>query len=311
MYVIVAQAIGQATLLDSNLDFGYDAPAYNPASSYSEDDVVYQGITTYQCIAATTPGIEVTNTSYWIETGTINRFKAFNDTIEDYAEAQSGDAYIYYEINVGRPATAIGFAGLRADEITVEVWDDSSPAVKVFEETKWLIEDVSGGSWYGWFTGDSRFKVKYEAVIDGFRAEEGYTVRVYIGDPDGIAVSGSGPRVGQIKLGKRFTIGDALEETELGLTSYSTKETNDFGRTIVVPRAKADPVTFRVAADADTVPYVKRALNSLRDTPTIYYATADLVESRSAFCFGFFQDYRLALRQNGKTIYDLELDALT
>ena len=303
MNVIEPYGVGAAQIVAHNI-----APKvsdyWNPSTSYTVgEQVILEAATViYESVSEGNLGNDPAsdNGTNWIATGATNLWRLFDRKIADQTE---NAGTIEVELSVYRLVTAVAFFNLEAAQVTVTVLDDADPGVEVFSETRVLVDDDDITDWWTFFTND--LDVFYtESLIDGFAAYPGYRLRIVIGDGTGT------PACGQIAFGKAVNLGRTRPGSTIGLTSFSTKEQDDWGNWVIVPRAKSDPMDVEFSIPAAHARRTKRLLEGLRDVPAVYYADAELVETHGAITYGFFQDFEIPLQKVGLSIVQLELEGL-
>ena len=302
MKVIAPIAITEAILADSNVGEG-DNPAWDAGTTYAAGARVNVLSThkVYESAQGANQGHDPTtdDSTWWIEVGATNRWKSFDQRLGDQVQ---NAGTISYSLTAPSLVTGIAFFNMAAAQVRVQVTDAASN--ETFDVTRSLVDATEIVDWFSFFTTDIDGFVT-EALFTGLAAYPGYTIDITIGSGAGIA------RAGQIVLGKVVQLGDTLEGTTIGLTSFSTKQVDEFGSCTIVPRAKSDPVNFDFAMPASGAGRVKRVLNSLRDTPAVYYADESLIADLGAMTYGLFKDYEIPLRKAGVSIVQLEIEGLT
>lgn len=302
MKVIAPIAVTEAILVGSNVGED-DNPAWAAGTTYAQGVRVNLLAThkTYESVQGSNLGNDPASDdgTWWIEVSATNRWKAFDQKIADQV---SNAGSITYSLAAPSLITGIAFFNISAAEVRIRISDTGE--VETYDKTVSLVDDSEITDWFSFFTTDIDSFVT-EALFVDFAAYPGYRIDITIGDGTGTA------QVGQIAIGKTATLGTALEGTTIGLTSFSTKEVDDFGSWTIVPRAKSDPVNFDFAMPASGAGRVKRILNSLRDTPAVYFAGENLISTHGAMTYGLFQDYEIPLRKVGVSIVQLEIEGLT
>ena len=302
MKVIAPIAITEAILAASNVSEA-DNPEWNAGTTYAQGDRVNDLAT--HTVFESVQGSNLNHSpvgddgTWWIEVSATNRWKAFDQRLGDQVENAGA---ITYTLTAPSLVTGVAFFNMGAAAVRVQVID--SGAAETYDQTMSLVDDSEITDWFSFFTTEIDGFVT-EALFTGLAAYPGYSIEITIGDSAGTA------RAGQVVLGKVVTLGDTLEGTTIGLTSYSTKEVDEFGSWTIVPRAKSDPVNFDFAMPASGAGRVKRILNGLRDTPAVYFADESLVADLGAMTYGLFQDYEIPLKRAGVSIVQLEIEGLT
>lgn len=304
MKVISPITMTDAQLTASNVPEN-DFAAWDESTTYAEDAqvIVVAAHKVYRSVqGGNLDNDPVTDDgTWWTEVGATNRWRAFDRRI---VGVTTNAGTITYTITPAALVTGLAFFNLSAPSVRVQVDDDSSPAVETYDQTINLVDDSDIVDWFTFFTTDLTDEQQTEALFANVPGYVGHAVKITIGDGAGT------PGVGEIALGKITTLGETLEGTSIGLTSFSTKEQDAFGNFNIVSRAKSDPVDFQFAMPASDAGRVKRFLNSLRDIPAVYFADESLT-SYGAVTYGLFQDYEIPLRAAGVSIVTLEIEGLT
>ncbi|MCA0920220.1 hypothetical protein [Pseudooceanicola nanhaiensis] len=302
MKLIIPMAMTDATLAASNVTED-DADEWDAGTTYAtaEQVIVLATHKVYESAAGSNLGYDPTTDdgTWWFEVGATNRWKAFDQKLADPV-TKAGT--VTYRVTVDSLVTGIAFFGLEASEIRVQVTDTG--ATETYDTTLSLVDDSEIVDWFSFFTTELD-SYQTQALFVDLAAYVGYAIDLTIGDGIGTV------EVGQIVLGRVVTLGTTLEDTTVGLTSFSTKEQDTFGNWTIVPRAKSDPVNYRFSMPATGAARTQRWLNSRRDAPTVYFASEDIIKNYGVMTYGLFQDYEIPLRKAGVSIVNLEIEGLT
>lgn len=201
----------------------------------------------------------------WINIGAADRYKPF-DRLPRVLLQNAGQ--ITYSITSASNIFGIGFQGLDAQSITVEVWDTNAPAVKVYDVTKELVDPSKIVDYYTYFTWIPEYKT--EEIFTDVPGYPGYRIDITISAPGGTA------QVGQIALGEVYNVGDVQWGTRVRLINASKKDRDIDGNTVIVKRYKIRVVEFEIAADPSDSRRIQRVLADHLDTPALFFAGADL-----------------------------------
>jgi len=303
MKVINPITVTDSMISSTNLSEN-DHPEWDPSTTYAQGDkvIVVSTHTIYESAQGSNLDNDPTTDdgTWWIEISATNAWKAFDSKLADKAENTDT---ITYEFAPPSLISGVVLFNVQAAEVTVKVQKDGA---FVYDETKTMVDASGITDWFTFFTEDLTDKYVTSAIFTGFTVFPTDTLRVEIGETG----SGDTVGVGEISLGKVIKLGETLEGTEIGLTSFSTKEQDSFGNWTIVSRAKSDPVDFTFAMAAPTAGFVKRTLDNLRDVPAVYFADESLT-TYGALTFGLFQDYSIPLQHQGKSVVNLEIEGLT
>lgn len=284
-------------------------PEWDISTTYAALDKVYvEGVAgkAFQIIYESQVGSNLGNDpatddgTKWVEIGATDRYKPFDRKISDTV---SNSGAITYSIVPATRVTGAGFLGLTAAEVRVQVYDNSSPAVEIFDQTRSLVDTTPVVDWYSFFTWDAE-EYDTEAIFDGIPAYAGYQIDITIGDGAGTAA------VGQIILGNVITLGAALDGTTVGIRDFSVKDRDIYGNAVITERAFADETTFNFMLPTGDARRVKRILAAQRAAPALYYADAETPQF-GATVFGFYQDFDIPLSASGTSFANLTIEGLT
>lgn len=231
----------------------------------------------------------------WINIGAADRYKPF-DRLPRAVLKKAGQ--ITYSITSTSNVFGIGFQGLDAQSITVEVWDNNDPAVKVYDVTKELIDPSKIVDYYTYFTWIPEYDT--EAIFADVPGYPGYRIDITISAPGGTA------QVGQIALGEVYDVGKTQWGTRVRLINASRKERDLDGNTLIVTRYKIRVVEFEVAADPSDSRRIQRVLADHLDAPALFFAGADLTDFGTSI-YGYADVNELPL-EAGTMIFSVKVE---
>jgi hypothetical protein len=114
-------------------------------------------------------------------------------------------------------------------------------------------------------------------------------------------------RVGGLFTGFFVPVGTTLYNTTIGITDYSRKERDAFGRAEIKGRGYTNRVNFKVAIDTKKIYAVKDFLASVRADLCIYMAHPDL---QGTVVAGYFKDFSIPYDSYTESIFNLEVEGL-
>jgi hypothetical protein len=310
MKIIEPIAITDAVLTNSNIA-ATTYPPWDAVTNFALDDYVYvAGVagrsyrTVYQSLIANNVGIDPSSDdgTNWLEIGATDRFKPFDRRISDPAVRAS---QITYSLTPSSFCDGIAFFGLNAGTVRVQVFDDASPEVEIYDETTDLVDTTEVVDWLSFFFGGVEYDT--EAVLTGVPAYSGYRVDITIDASSGNA------EVGQIVLGKTQTIGTTLDGTAIGIEDFSTKERDDFGNHArIVEKPFADTTTYQVAVNSQDARRIKRIIARNRASPAVYFIDqTEAIRGFGTMVYGFFNDFEIPLSSGEKSFMSIEIEGLT
>lgn len=233
-----------------------------------------------------------TNPTWWIEVSPTNRWKLF-DSSNSTQTAQSTS--MSYVLRPGVTVTTLGI--LNATGInTVRVRVSGT----AYDQTIDLTALPPESSWYAW--GFAIRVSRTQIVIQNISNNPGGDITVDITGTTALAV-------GVIVIGQERTFGKgARYGARLGIQDYSRKETNDYGDTILVPRAFARKSSLATTLDAAEVDVTFDLMASLRATPCLWIGTNLYA---STVVFGYYKDFEITIDYATESDMTIELEGLT
>ena len=114
---------------------------------------------------------------------------------------------------------------------------------------------------------------------------------------------------GVCKFGEVIGIGSSEYGATSGITDYSRKEADDFGRYSIVKRAYSKKMTLRVLTEKSDYPRISRALANLRATPAVWVAT-DSSDYEPLTVYGFYKDFSVDVAYPTLHYCSLEIEGL-
>lgn len=259
----------------SELDSTYDPPAWNGATAYEAGDLVGRTAThkVYQRRSAGTTGTapedDPTN---WLEAYSTNKFAMFDLTI---GVVTRNVGTIEQGVTPSSVVNAVSVHGVVGDSVTVE-------------RGSWSVtKDMTGRS---------------DAVFTGlpFTLDE-ITITVDAGS--GVA------ECAECFFGLEREIGSTEAGASVGIRDYSTKDTDEFGATVVTERAFAKRTNVRLLVDNDFIDELQRMLASLRATIAVYVGNGDDLES--LIVAGFYRSFEIAMDLPDHSYVSLEIEGVT
>lgn len=289
------------TILSASNVAETDHPEWGPGMTYAAGARVISTAShaIYQSVTSGNLGNDpVTDDgSKWLYVSATNRWKPFDQTIQDRAERAGTLAY---SITPNSLVTGLAFLGLEAAQVHVEIFDTEGQ--QVFDKILSLVDVSEVVDWFSFFTWDAE-NYDSEALFVGVPGYAGNRIDITIGDGTGTA------KVGQIVIGKLETLGVTLDGASIGINDFSIKGQDDFGNLSIIERGFADEVSFPFALATSSARRVKRLLAELRATPAVYFAGEDIPHF-GATVFGYYEDFDIPLSRGGTSYATLSITGL-
>ena len=125
-----------------------------------------------------------------------------------------------------------------------------------------------------------------------------------------ITITGSGSvQCGVCKFGRVFYVGDTENGSSIGITDYSVKVKDAFGRYTVVERTFSKRGNYKVVTDKSRFSTIFRRLAALRAKLCIYIAT-DAPGYEPMIVYGYFKDLNIEANSPLKHRCNLEIEGV-
>ena len=212
----------------------------------------------------------------WTDRGPTNRFKAFDTFLDDSTEWVTG---ITFELDIPSRVTQIVILKPVGAQFKVTV--TSASAGMVYQKTFRASRD-SGGRWWNYFNAPVR-QVGAITVQD-LPPYSDATIRIEIAAAEGLPVG-----VGQIVLGFGEAKATVTTGTGVGMESNSVKDTNAFGRPIIVGYPPSKTVSFAIRMPAVKVDDFAETMFEREAQPTAFFMRDG--GPYGAVVYGLFEDF--------------------
>lgn len=235
---------------------------------------------------------------HWVEVQATNRWAPFDSRITSTATDGSPITYI---LEPGVPFDSIGLAGLVGVtdvHLLVEVAGQPDPIHDVtYDLDATVITD-----WEEWLFAADELRRSY--AILGIQGWAAATVTLTFTGPADIGV-------GMILIGKAKNIGKMTYQPRIGITDYSTKETDTWGNVVIQERGFSRTLEGRLEIDNSAVESVRRALEAVRATPVMVVGVLDhdqLTEPLTVV--GFYREFQIEVAYPTKSLATLSMEGL-
>ena len=282
MRIIRPIATTDTTLGSSNVAED-DYAEYLPDSDYVEGDrriVTDAGVhKIFDALRATTGDYPPDSPMDWLEIDSTNRWSMFDGTV---GTTTSRSDTIDITITPNTIFNSLALLGVSAEEVVVTVTDPVDGIV--YSNTKSLVSTEGVNDWYAYF---------YEPVIrqtdvifDDLPTYGSAEIRIQIND------TGDTVEVGQLVIGALKTLGMSQYGASFGITDYSIKNIDDFGRTSVVQRDYSKRAEVDFVLENSTLDTVIKTLAQYRSTPLVWIITDIYTVS---IIYGYYRDFDITI----------------
>ena len=213
------------------------------------------------------------DTLMWLDLGPTNRTGMFDG--QAGTETRRANL-IDVTVTPPSPVDSLAFFGLTADQVTITVYSSSDVvlAVRTVGPTLPSTNPLEGAQ----RTSDT--------VIYNLPGEVGMKIRAEISISSGDAVCGL------MLPGVAKSLGITQSGSSVGIIDYSRKETDQFGRPLIVTRRFSKRGSFNLVMRNEVVDSIHRTLANYRATPVAWVGTDDL---QSTIIYGWYRDFDIVI----------------
>jgi hypothetical protein len=270
---------------------------YAGGTTYALDDIVIS--TTdhheYQSLQASNTGHSLSDTAWWLDLGSNNRYRMFDQSNSSITE---NGQEIDVTLSVTGRADSVSLLNLLA--ATVQIIMTTVADGEIFNETYDLVSDSGINNWYEYFFED--VIRRGDLVVYDLPLNADPTIQIIITDPNGTA------SVGSCVIGQSRDLGLLVYGARTGIQDYSRKQADEFGNFTIVQRAFSKRASFKIVVENAKVDAISALLASYRATPCVYVGVDDFT---STWVYGFYRDFAIEIAHLQKSYLTLELEGLT
>lgn len=275
----------QDSLLLSTTVSEADHPAWVSGTNYTVGTKVIRTSThrIYENLVAgvsTTPPENATGgaTPVWLDLAPTNRWAMFDNEVGSKTTATTSMQYV---LSPGM-TEAISFLELDADSLTVLV--KSSTGGSVIYNKTFSLDGSAITGFYDWFF--EPYSTLSELSITDLPVG-------YFSPEITITITGTGSiSCGVCKFGLITELGGTEYGATIGIISYSKKEVNEFGRTIITPRSNVKTLDVKLFSEASELRKIYKTLSSITDKACVWIGT-DKLNYETLTVYGFYKDFSI------------------
>jgi hypothetical protein len=262
-----------------------DYPEYAPATAYDFGAEVIVTGTYHRAYRSRVAGAGTNTGNFppdspneWQDMGATNRWRMFDMTVgSDNQSVRTGG--IDVTVSLSGPIDSVFLFNVTASSVVLTL---SVAGVVVSTHTKTMTSPPAGSGWYNYFFG-KRTRVKEVAWLDVPPASPA-TLRVQ-------AVGSGEVGLGKLVVGKSVRIGAAeFGSTSIGITNFSTRETNEFGDSFIQPRRFVNRDSVKAIVTPGRENFVRQFLAPLYTVPCVY-VTETMYDP--LITLGFYRDFEV------------------
>ena len=282
MRVIKSVVTTDAILTSSNIPED-EYPAWVSGTSYTALDKVIYEHKIYERIVTgvgtTTPDLDQIN---WLDSGYTNRYRMFDNIISNVSGQMGG---IEFTLTPNQVINGIALLNVNASTVRV-VMNDPIEGV-VYDRTKELRSSSNVIDYYSYFfaplinLGDLD-----TAIFLDLPNKPTATITVYVSSGVGLV------EVGEVVYGVQSIVGRTNYGTAIGITSYSRKDTDEFGKVTVVKRKNSKYADYDIDIDNTNLAFVQRLFQDIDSVPCVFIGNPEMEE---LIVYGFYSDFKATI----------------
>ena len=282
MRVIKSVVTTDAILTSSNIPED-EYPAWVSGTSYTALDKVICEHKIYERIVTgagtTPPDLDQVN---WLDSGYTNRYRMFDNIISSVSSRTGG---IEFTLTPNQVINGIALLNVNASTVRV-VMNDPIEGV-VYDRTKELRSSSNVIDYYSYFfaplinLGDLD-----TAIFLDLPNKPTATITVYVSSGVGLV------EVGEVVYGVQSIVGRTNYGTAIGITSYSRKDTDEFGKVTVIKRKNSKYADYDIDIDNTNLAFVQRLFQDIDSVPCVFIGNPEMEE---LIVYGFYKDFKATI----------------
>ena len=282
MRVIKSVVTTDAILTSSNIPED-EYPAWVSGTSYTALDKVIYEHKIYERVVTgagtTTPDLDQAN---WLDSGYTNRYRMFDNIISSVSSRTGG---IEFTLTPNQVINGIALLNVNASTVRV-VMNDPIEGV-VYDRTKELRSSSNVIDYYSYFfaplinLGDLD-----TAIFLDLPNKPTATITVYVSSGVGLV------EVGEVVYGVQSIVGRTNYGTAIGITSYSRKDTDEFGKVTVIKRKNSKYADYDIDIDNTNLAFVQRLFQDIDSVPCVFIGNPEMEE---LIVYGFYKDFKATI----------------
>ena len=279
---VIKSVVTTDTILTSSNIPEDEYPAWVSGTSYTAlGKVIYQH-KIYQRIVTgagtTPPDLDQVN---WLDDGYTNRYRMFDNTLSSVSSKMGG-----IELMLTPNQIINGIALLNVNASTVRVVMNDPVGGVVYDKTKELRSSSNVNDYFSYFFAPLLSENLETAIFLDLPSKPTATITVYVSSGSGLA------EVGEVVYGVQSVVGRTNYGTAIGITSYSRKDTDEFGKVTVVKRKNSKYADYDIDIDNNNLAIVQRLFSEIDSVPCVFIGNPDMEE---LVVYGFYKEFKATI----------------
>lgn len=280
---VIKSVVTTDTILTSSNIPEDEYPAWVSGTSYTALDKVIYEHKIYERIVTgagtTTPDLDQIN---WLDAGYTNRYRMFDNIISSVSSRTGG---IEFTLTPNQVINGIALLNVNASTVRVVINDPIEGVV--YDRTKELRSSSNVIDYYSYFfaplinLGDLD-----TAIFLDLPNKPTATITVYVSSGVGLV------EVGEVVYGVQSIVGRTNYGTAIGITSYSRKDTDEFGKVTVIKRKNSKYADYDIDIDNTNLAFVQRLFQDIDSVPCVFIGNPEMEE---LIVYGFYKDFKATI----------------
>lgn len=281
MRVIKSVVTTDAILTSSNIPED-EHPVWVSGTSYTALDKVIYEHKIYERIVTgtgtTAPDLDQAN---WLDSGYTNRYRMFDNTLSSVSSRTGG---IEFTLTPNQIINGIALLNVNASTVRV-VMNDPVEGV-VYDNTKELRSSSNVNDYFSYFFAPLLSENLETAIFLDLPSKPTATITVYVSSGSSLA------EVGEVVYGVQSVVGRTNYGTAIGITSYSRKDTDEFGKVTVVKRKNSKYADYDIDIDNNNLARVQRLFSEIDSVPCVFIGNPEMEE---LVVYGFYKEFKATI----------------
>lgn len=280
MKVIKSIETTDAILTYSNITED-EYPTWLSGTSYNAlDKVIYQHKIYERIITGagtTTPDLDQVN---WMYLSYTNKYRMFDNILSNTSDRVGG---IHFTLTPNQLVDSVVLLGVNAAQVRVVMTDPIFGVV--YDQVRYMTTLDAIVDYYTYFFSDVQSSSP-NAVFTGLPIMPTATIDVYVDNGTGLA------QVGEVVYGSQKVVGRTNYNTNIGIKSFSRKETDEFGNITVVKRKNSKYAEYDIDIDNYMLSDVQRFFSDIDSVPCLFIGNETMDE---LIVYGFYSDFKATI----------------
>ena len=279
---VIKSVVTTDTILTSSNILEDEHPVWVSGTSYTALDKVIYKHKIYERIVTgagtTPPDLDQVN---WLDSGYTNRYRMFDNVISNVSSRTGG---IEFTLTPNQVINGIALLNVNASTVRV-VMNDPIEGV-VYDRTKELRSSSNVIDYYSYFFAPLLSENLETAIFLDLPSKPTATITVYVSSGSGLV------EVGEVVYGIQSVVGRTNYGTAIGITSYSRKDTDEFGKVTVVRRKNSKYADYDIDIDNTNLAFVQRLFQDIDSVPCVFIGNPEMEE---LIVYGFYKDFKATI----------------